>query len=50
MTPEQLALKAAIGYIERNTPQLVHSEIAADRRTVGLNELLGGVPTEGDMK
>jgi len=32
MTNEQLALKAAIGYVERNTPQLVHSEIAAELR------------------
>jgi hypothetical protein len=38
MTTEQLALKAAIGYVERNTPQLAHSEISAELRRLAAIE------------
>ena len=38
MTPEQLVLKAAIGYVERNTPELVHSEITAELRRLAAIE------------
>ena len=38
MTPEQLALTAALGYVERNTPQLVPSEITAEPRRLAAIE------------